>query len=840
MAFGKKNFYAEQNQKKVVSQLSDNETENVSTKNTLSKKEEVSSKKDKKNKKGSKTPIPQTAQDTIPYVRAYKNGMIETEVGFFTKAYKLKDINFKIAPQEVQEQIYLKYEEFLNSFDANVKFQIVLNNHSVDEKEVLKSVMIKPQADNLNDLREEYNQVLTDKLAEGRNNIANENYIIVGTECKSADEAKTVFSRIDSTVQNGLKAVVNDLTYPMEIGERIKMLHDICNLGHENDFVETDLENIYRQGLSSKDIIAPSGFKFEGDYFIMGDKYARVIFLKKLPSSLSTELTEEITAQPFNVTTSIYYDTFPQDKAVKFIKNKLLNINQNVMDAQKRAIKSNYSPELISHELMEAQNQTKLLLEDITKRNQKLFFVTIAVMHYADSLEELNSQTETLMALGNRFLVSFNKLPFQQEIGFTSALPLCNNKLSVKRALTTETAALFFPFSTQELMQDGGMYYGLNATSKNLILLNRLALKNQNGLIFGISGSGKSFSAKREMLHVLLNTKDDVYVIDPEGEYTELANALPEDSEVVKIGPGMKTYLNPFDMDLNYAKNDDGTSEDPVALKSDFIYTLCETIMGNRIPLTPNQKTIINRCTRKLYEPYLEHMRKVQETHPEITQDLDVTPTLDDFYTILMSQTETEARNIALAIELYARGSFDNFAHRTNINTKKRFVVFNIKNLGVGMKELGLQVCLNHIWNKIISNNGCKNTWFYIDEFYILTQQESSAVFLQQIFKRARKWGGVITGITQNVEDLLQTVAGRGILGNCDFIYMLSQAATDRFALQELYNISDAQLAYITDAGSGTGLIYNGSAIIPFIDAFPQNTKLYKIMNTKKLLKSKF
>lgn len=773
-----------------------------------------------------------TSQETIPYERIFKNGMIESAVGYYTKQYKIKDIDFKVAPDEVQESLFLKYERVLNSFDERTCFQVVLNNFAIDKDKVLKDILI-PAREDYDNIRREYNGILNDKLSEGRNNIVNENYFVIGTEAKTPDEAKISFNRIDKEFSNNLKEVVAHPTVPMKAEERIKILHDICNLGRESELSNIDLNSLYMQGESTKDIIAPMGFDFSPfDYFKMGDKVARVLVVKTIGSSLSTEFTESLMSVPFSLTASIFYQPVNQEKAKSDARHALTNVNMNVMEAQKRAIDGKYSPELISADLKETQAQAEDLLKDLTSRNQRFFKTTITIMHYADDIKSLNEDTKTIKSIGDQNSLTIEPLVINQERGFITTLPLGLNSLDIKRGLPTESASLFFPFSTQEILQKGGMYCGLNGVSRNMISINRLSLKNQNGLIFGITGTGKSFTAKREIINVILSTKDDIYVIDPDGEYKKLEPAFSDITQVINLQPGSGIYLNPFDLDIDYAKNDDGSSDDPIVLKSDFIVSICETIL--KMPATPTMRTIIDRVARRLYMPYLAGLERIRMTDPSISYDRDSAPTLDSFHSELLQEPEPEAMNIAVSLELYTKGSFNLFSQRTNVNTNKRFVIFNLKNTGKLLRELAVQVCLDFVWNKIIYNSKLgKRTWVYIDEFYILTRMPSSALFLQEIFKRARKWGGVITGITQNVIDLLYTVEGLGILGNCDYVVMLSQSQKDRETLIDYYKISDALTEFITDKGVGTGLIYNGSTVIPFVDEFPEDTKLFEIMNTK-------
>lgn len=797
-------------------------------------------KSNSKKKKGAKKfslfgNAPKTAQETIPYLSVYKNGIIEISENVFSKSYVIGDVNFSIASDEEQENIFMNYGKLLNMFGEKVTAQITIFNRNVDIGKFKKNVLLKLKGDGLDKYRLENNAIMEMKIGEGKNNITHEKYLTLSLEADNIDAAIKAFSKLDNEVSTFIKKINNADTQPMTLEERLSVLYDIYNLNADVPFQKKakisehpaqtfDLNWLKRQGITTKDIIAPPSISFNYNHSMIGDKYAKTMFISNLPTYLETGILSDITDIPCNMLTSIHFESLGQDRTIKLIRNQLVNINSNVIDAQKKATKSGYSPDLISTDLKRAQEQANQLMDDVTTRNQKLFLVTLAITVFADNQTELDRYASMVKTAAQKHLCTARDLNYQQEYGFTTSLPLAYNKLFVQRLLTTEAASVFIPFSTQELSQNRGMYYGLNAVSRNLILFNRLNSKNANGVILGTPGSGKSFSAKREMINVLLTTDDDIYVIDPEREYAPLAALFG--GEVVKIAAGSKTYINPLDMDINYADDDD-----PITLKSDFVGSLCETVIGGKYGLSPVQKSVIDRCVRLVYQPYLKHMVSLGSTQ---TCDKAAMPTLDDFYQLLLKQPEPEAHSLALALELYCRGSLDTFAHKTNVNTSSRFIIYDIKDIGSGMKEMGLQVCLNDIWNKIITNKKLgKRTWFYIDEFYLLTQTDSSARFLQQVYKRARKWAGIPTGITQNVEDLLASKEARGIINNCDFIYMLNQSPLDRAELAAMLNMSPAQVSYITNSDAGQGLLYTGKHIVPFIDKFPTNNSLYKAMTTK-------
>lgn len=786
-------------------------------------------------KKKTKLTIPKSVQQSIPYKAIYKNGIIEGNDGRFSKSYFLEDANFTIIAQNEQEVLFERYGEFLNMFPPEVNVQINIFNRNIDKEKYFDSVLLKHTRDGLDDLRDEMNSILISKINEGQNNLVREKYLTVSIDAEDIVIASNTFARLDTEISLALKAINNADTIPMTIEERLNMFYDIYNPSADISFSsKANIENqetafftvdmLTKYGITSKDVIAPHRLTFSGDYFISGETYGRVMFIDVLPSSLSTKLISEITDLPFRMLTSIQYQPVSQDKAVKMIKNQMVNINANVSAQQKKASRSGYSAAIISPDLMRTQDEAAKLMDAIQSRNQKMYFTTITVILFGNDLQELNKITKTLIATSSKYLVSFKKLSYQQEQGIATTIPLALNKLYAQKLLITETASLFIPFTAQELAHKNGFYYGLNAVSRNLIMYNRTHSKNANGVILGTSGSGKSFAAKREIFNVMLGTDSDIFIIDPEREYVALAILLG--GEVVKIAPGSNTHVNPFDMDLGYADD-----EDPITLKSDFVGSLCETILGaGRYELSPIQKSVVDRCVRNIYLPYIEHMRTMPAN---VTCDISHSPTMRDFYDELLNQPEPEAQHLALALEIYVTGSLNTFSHKTNVNTSRRIVVYDIKDIGTGMKELGLQVCLNDIWNKTIANfYKKKRTWFYIDEFYLLTQTASSARYLQQIFKRARKWLGCPTGITQNIEDLLSSKEARSIINNCDFIMMLNQSPNDAQELAEMLKISPTQMSYITNANAGQGLLFTGKTIIPFIDNYPTDTKTFKVMTT--------
>ena len=601
--------------------------------------------------------------------------------------------------------------------------------------------------------------------------------------------------------------------------ERLRVLHDFYRVGEETEF-RCDLRESMRKGHSFKDAICPDSMEFKKDHFVMGDKFGRVLFLKEYASYIKDSMINELTELNRTMMLSIDVIPVPTDEAVREMQNRLLGVETNVTNWQRRQNSNNNFSAVVPYDLEQQRKETREMLDDLTTRDQRMMFAVVTLVHLADSKEELNSDTETLQSIARKHLCQLNTLNWQQADGLVTALPLGLRRIDALRTLTTEALAVLMPFKAQEIRHQGGVYYGQNAISKNLILANRWELLNANGFVLGVSGSGKSFTAKREIVSLALATGegissgDDIIVIDPESEYRPLIEGLG--GEVVEVSATSPNHINAMDMEQGY-----GDGENPVVLKSEFLLSLCEQLIGSG-KLSAKEKSIIDRCTAQVYRDYIKSGYQGQ------------VPTLQDFHAELMRQPEPEARDVALAIELFTEGSLNTFAKPTNVNTNSRILCYDIRDLGRQLLPVGMLVVLDSIFNRIIRNRQLgKNTWIYIDEIYLLFQHEYSANFLFTLWKRVRKYGACCTGITQNVDDLLQSHTARTMLANSEFLVMLNQAATDRAELARLLNISDNQLSYITNVDSGRGLIKCGSAIVPFVDNFPRHTQLYQLMTTK-------
>lgn len=781
--------------------------------------------------------LPKDVRTSIPFRGVMENGIIETYPGTFTKSYRLKDVNFAIAKDEEQLAIYRSFMDLLNSFSSNVKWQFTIFNHEIDKRETIRNIRVMPQHDGLNKYRNELNAVLLQNLKTGNRSVKQDKILTVSITDMNVDHAVAVLNRTDGEIDNKLRKICGSETKPMTSKERISLLYNIYNqdsdyrltTGIYNGEEELDLSVVERAGLSVKDVIGPTGMDFtmrNGSMFQIGDEYGQAMYLERVPANLSTAFMQDLSDIKCNMLISVTSEAIPQDKAVHLVKSNLASIEAKIAGVSKSNVEEGYAAAL-PPDLAKSQASARDLLNDLTGRNQNLFYLTFTVVVFARTVDQLEDNIRLVKSVAGKHLCPVKPMRYQQEFCFNTALPLCRNDLYVERLYTTESAAVFIPFNSQEINQKNSIFYGLNQTTKSMVLYDRLTGDNYNGLIFGGSGSGKSFTAKFEMISVLLNRTDSqIFVVDPQGEYYPLVNALG--GQEIKLAPGNNVYINPLDLDLS--EDPDGETN-PVIMKSDFVISMFDIIIGQNRELNAVHTTILDRSVRRIYKGYIAELQ-----HMGVTCDRSKCPTLTDLYKELemASAEQYEAKELKDVLSQYAVGSFDTFAHRTNVDTNAKFVVYNTKALGSGMKELGLHICTNDIWNRMILNSKKHvYTWFYIDEFHVLLESRPTTIFLRRVWKMARKWLGVPTGIMQNTEDLLKTADTRAIVANTSFIIMLKAAKQDRDNLADLLSLSNAQLEYITNSDPGFGLLYNGKITVPFGFRFPKKTKLYAIMTTQ-------
>ena len=760
--------------------------------------------------------VPATAQQTIPYLRMHPDGICQATDALYTKTIQFQDINYQLAQNEDKTAIFDGWCDFLNYFDSSIRFQFSFLNLSASIEEFEQSILIPNQNDDFDDIREEYANMLRGQLAKGNNGLSKTKFITFGIEAENLRTAKPRLERIENDLLNSFKrlGVAAD---PLSGKDRLKLLHSIYHLDGQERFL-FDWDWLPLSGLSTKDYIAPSSFDFsESRNFRMGRKHCSVSFLQILAPELNDRMLADFLSMDNSLVVTLHIQSIDQTSAIKTIKRKITDLDRMKIEEQKKAVRSGYDMDIIPSDLATYGGEAKKLLQDLQSHNERMFLVTFLIMNTADGKQTLDNNIFQAQGIAQKYNCQLVRLDFQQESGLNSSLPLGHNQIEIQRGLTTSSTAIFVPFTTQELFQREGepLYYGLNSLSNNLIMVDRKALKNPNGLILGTPGSGKSFSAKREIANAFLITQDDITICDPEGEYYPLVERLQ--GQVIKISPTSGHYINPMDINLNYSED-----ESPLSLKSDFILSLCELIVGGREGLQPIEKTVIDRCVRMVYQAYLN------EPKPENV------PILGDLHRILLEQPEKEARLIATALEIYVTGSLNVFNHRTNVDIQNRLVCFDIKELGKQLKKLGMLIVQDQVWGRVTANRAeGRSTRYYIDEFHLLLKEEQTAAYSVEIWKRFRKWGGIPTGITQNVKDLLSSREIENIFENSDFVYMLNQAGGDRQILAKQLNISPHQLSYVTHSGEGEGLLFYGNVILPFADRFPKDTELYRIMTTK-------
>ena len=762
-----------------------------------------------------------TVQHSIPYLEMGRDGICRVEEHLYSKTVRFYDINYQLAQNEDKNTIFESWCDFLNYFDASIRFQLSFINHKSDMSEYNKVIQIEPQHDAFDDVRMEYAQMLKQQLAKGNNGLVRTKYITFSIEAKSVREAKPRLERIETDILNNFK-VLGVKAYPLNGVERLQIMYETFHQEEQQKF-DFSYDRILQSGMTTKDFIAPTSFLFKsGKDFMMSDTYGAASYLNLLAPELTDKVLAEFLDMDKNLVVSIHVQSVDQLKAIKLIKGKITDLDRMKIEEQKKAVRSGYDMDIIPSDLATFGSEAKNLLQDLQSRNERMFLLTFLVVNMADTKRKLENDVFAAAGIAQKNNCALTRLDYQQEAGLMSSVPLGENLIPIQRGLTTSSTAIFIPFITQELFQTGAaLYYGLNALSNNMILCDRKQLKNPNGLILGTPGSGKSFAAKREMTNAFLITDDDIIICDPEAEYFSLVQRL--DGQVIRLSPtgkgidGKPQYVNPMDINLNYSEDDS-----PLALKSDFILSLCELVIGGKEGLQPVDKTVIDRAVRNVYRPFLAD------------PDPEKMPILGDLYDELLKQPEPEAARIAAALELYVSGSLNVFNHRTNVELNNRLVCFDIKQLGKQLKKLGMLIVQDQVWNRVTVNRAeRKSTRYFMDEFHLLLKEEQTAAYSVEIWKRFRKWGGIPTAITQNVKDLLASREVENIFENSDFVLMLNQAAGDRAILAKQLNISPQQMKYVTHTEAGEGLIFYGNVVLPFVDRFPKDTELYRVMTTK-------
>ncbi len=762
--------------------------------------------------------VPNSVQKSIPIKRIYKDGIFFTG-GKFSKTWRFFDINYRVASLEKQMEMFLAYCAVLNALPVDAGIKITLFNRQLNQKEFNQSLLLQMQGDGLDSYRAEYNDILVDKAADS-NNLIQEKYITISVEKKNVEEARVFFRRVGIDLTSSLSRLDSGIR-EISVNDRLRLFHDFFRNGEEENF-HFDLKALQALGHDFKDNIAPECLSFKKDYYEMGEQVGRVLFLRDYASFIKDSLITELTDYPRNMMLSIDIMPIATDEAVNEIQKRIMAVEADITRWQVRQNANHNFTASVPYQLEQMRKEMKEYLDDLTMRDQRMILALVTLTHLADNLEQLNQDTEALQAIGRTKACQFATLKYQQEDGFNTVLPYGLRRIEALRTLTTESTAVLLPFKSQEVQDTGGIYYGVNAVSHNLIVCNRNQLLNGNGFILGVSGSGKSFAAKQEIALVALSTPDDIIIVDPEREYAPLVKALGGEVITISATSG-NSHINALDLSAEY-----GEGKNPLALKSEFIMSLCEQLMGN---IGPQEKSIIDRCADNIYRDYLKHYE-------------GNCPTLKDLHDDLLKQVEPKAHDIALALELFTSGTLNVFSHQTNIDTNNRILCFDIQDLGENLKPLGLLVMLDAILNRVIKNRQAgKYTHVYIDEIYLFFANNNvngssginnySSEFLFKCWKRFRKYYAMLTGITQNVEECLMADRARLMFANSEFLLMFNQAPTDRIELAKLLNISDTQLDYITNAQAGHGLIKVGGGIVPFVNEFPRDTRLYKLMTTK-------
>ena len=751
--------------------------------------------------------VPHSVQKSIPIKRIYQDGVFQVS-GKFSKTWRFFDVNYAVASPEKQRELFMTYCSFLNSLPIGATAKITLFNRQLNQKDFGRTLLMPMQGDRRDLYRNEYNALVLGKAAES-NNLIQEKYITVSAEKKSVEEARAFFSRVGTDLTTGLSRMSSSVR-EITVNDRLRLLHDFYRPGEEAVF-HFDAKEMMKRGHDFKDYICPDSVEKHSDYLKLGEKYARVIFLKDYASYVKDDMVTELTDIDRNMMLSIDVIPVPTDEAVREVERILLGIETNITNWQRRQNANQNFSSIVPYDMEQQRSELREFLNDLTTRDQRMMFAVITLVHVADTKEQLDSDTEAILATARKHMCQLAVMKYQQLDGLNTALPIGLRKINTLRTLTTESLAVFMPFKVQEIREPGGIFFGENAISHNLILCNMSNLLNQSMFLLGIPGSGKSFFAKLLIIFLALATEDDIIICDPEGEYTPLVQAIGKDASVIHIAAGGRDRINAMDMVEGYGDNN------PIVDKAQFIMSLVEQIDPNGVGA--HHKSIIDRCTDAVY-------REQAQTGK--------VPTLCTLREKLLEQPEQEAHDLALALELFTSGSLDVFAHETNVDTSSRIISYDIHDLGAQLKPAGLLTITDAMLNRVTTNwKKGKRTHLFIDEFHVVYENEYSANFFNSAWRQFRKRNTHPCAITQNVEYLLDSVQASTMLSNSEFVVMLNQAASDRAKLAELLNISTEQMSYITNADAGCGLMKYGASLVPFVNKFPKNTELYRLITTK-------
>lgn len=803
-------------------------------------------------KKVSKSSI-KAIQGQIPYECVYPNGIIRVSKDEFSKLYQLPDANFITEAERKQEDILVDYGKFLNRFQDNVSISIVIVNKKNPLEVLAKHFHLKEQGDNLDQYRSDYNHIVDTKINDGHNDITKDKYIILTVRTTDYPSAESLFNTLDVELSESVKKINKNGVKPVGIFERLKIMNYILRGNGRVDFdkqyeryrkddngvASLDAVKMKKDGCSTKDMIAPDTIKKENsgklpDIMLGDERFCKTYMFTDLPVSLDTKFLSEITNVPCEMVTTVFLSTIPRAKAIRMVKMQNNSIKADVVKASRDAYKAGYDPSLMNEDLLNAQDEAKTLRHDVVVEGRKIFFATITTSVFADSHEDLKEFCDQFGVKCGDFTLQPNTLNGQQMAGLKSSLLLGSKFVVQDRMVTSDSACALFPFNIQEMMDKGGHFYGINAVSKNMIMYDRKNSKLANGLILGMSGSGKSFITKGEIIPNLLDGNDDVIILDPDGEYVALAQEFG--GTVVTLKQKSDVHINPLDMNMEF----DDPDASPIAEKCDYMVGLVESVLGNHRECNSFEVNVIHRATNKMYEDYVKKMEDRREAGEKINIDTDLCPTLEDFMEALLNDNSPEGNKIAMAMEPYCTGNYNMFAHKTNIKGQPKFLVYNLKYMPEKMKEMAMKVCLANIWTRVVENQEAnrrnhtsKYIWVYMDEFYLFMQTEGSATTIQVYYKRIRKYGGIMTGITQDIADLLRTPQGQGMYNNTGFFLIMNQSPLGRAEIQRQFEVSDALIDYIKDKPPGMGLFYNNTTLIPFDYHLPNDTKLYKLMTTR-------